>query len=261
MDKREINRGILENVLSGFDIKIADVLEKVIVPIDERTSVYFYTSHYEGLGNAHSDIDVYVISDYDLPHELPYKYFNCDGVSSFTINGLTFDIEYWKEKEINNLITLANSSKGGELDIGLLKILLRLSYSYYIKGNESNIPNQIEEMKINEYVTNRYLLMGRSFYDDAVKMFKLKNYIACLDCCRQSLWNVIGAYNSKNGHANLKEKWISRIFISNKGSGNSDFLDRYYQFQVYSSITEETIEEFVEEFLDFIQDVMSNIML
>lgn len=106
-------------------------------------------------------------------------------------------------------------------------------------------------------VTDRYALFARSSYDDALKMYKAKEFILSLDCCRRALWEVVAALNAVNGCCNLKEKWISKLFIDNKAYGNEELLEDYLAYQIYSCVPKDNLENYVENFLEVIQNFIN----
>lgn len=90
-------------------------------------------------------------------------------------------------------------------------------------------------------------------------MFRAKEYFAAQDCCRNSLWKIIGAINSFSGYPNLKEKWISKIFIDHTGFGFEDILKKYYKFQIYPQVSKENFTEYIKEFIEFLQECINTV--
>jgi hypothetical protein len=260
MDNNCKYKDILEECFSRYNIKLNEVLEKIEVPVDEDTALFFYTSYFEDLGNSGSDIDLYVISNHQLSRELPGKYSTCEGVSTFSLKGLEFDVEYWNPNEIIKIMD-KSINNFASVDGELMKILLRLNYSYspYDSLIAKDMISRLKHVNIEQSVTQKYALVARSIYEDALKMYKAKEYILTLDCCRYALWHSIGAFNSLNGHSNLKEKWISKIIMDNKAYGHQEILNKYLEFQIYSNVNEENIANYVEEFLEFIQELLNTI--
>lgn len=259
MGKRLIYEKILKKRLEEHNLEFKDIISKIEIPLDDETAIFFYTSHFEGLGTKKSDIDIYIISNHKLNRKLPGKYLNCEGVITYQINNLEFDLEYWDIKEINSIITECQENAFIEND--LLKILVRLNYGYSYTENSAtqSMLEKIQKLQIEKIVTGKYALLARSNYDDALKMFYAGEYVAALDCCRRALWDSVSALNSANGHSNLKEKWISKIFLDNNAYGNKELLDEYYKYQVYSSVPSEHIENYVEDFLESIQGFITEI--
>ena len=117
----------------------------------------------------------------------------------------------------------------------------------------------LKKTNIEECVTKQYVLMARSLFSDALKMFRAKEYFAAQDCCRNSLWKIIGAINSFSGYPNLKEKWISKIFIDHTGFGFEDILKKYYKFQIYPQVSKENFTEYIKEFIEFLQECINTV--
>lgn len=255
----ENKKSILRKQIEEHNIEISEVLDKIEVPLDDKTGVFFYTSYFEGLGTKSSDIDLYVISDHILPRALPGKYLSCDGVITFKIKGLEFDVEYWSEIEIKRIID--ECKKNHFIESDLLKLLLRLHYGYSPINNwmAQTILQRLKNLDVEKCVTEKYALISRSSYDDAVKLFQAEEYILSIDCCRRALWDAVTALNSANGHSNLKEKWISKIFIDNNAYGDTELLNKYYEFQVFPVVSQKHFEKYVEEFLEVVQEFISKI--
>lgn len=265
IEVKNMNNKYEKIVLDRFSkhgISIKDVLNKVDVPLDDKTAIFLYMSEFENLGTKDSDIDVYIISDHIPVKNFKRKYLDCLGVNNLSIKGLEFDIEYWHR---DDLLKIVNQYKNGTLmEKSLIKILLRLDFKCTIIDNlyTKMLIDILEKLDIKEYVENFYLVIGTAFYDDAIKLYNAKEYISSLDCCRNALWNVVAAINAQNNFPNLKEKWVSKIFLMHRGYGDEEALKKYYKFQVFPSVpSDEGLISYIEEFLEFINTSMMKVIL
>lgn len=260
-----MNNNYTKIVLDRFyknNISIENLLNQVDVPIDEKTAIFVYMSEFENLGTKDSDIDVYIISDHIPEKNFNRKYLECLGVNNFLVKDLEFDVEYWHRNDIFNIVE--KYKNGSLMEKSLIKILLRLNFKCTITENlyTKTLVGILEKVNIQKYVEKFYLTLGRAFYDDAIKLYNAEEYISALDCCRNALWNVIAALNAQNNYPNLKEKWISKIFLMNKGYGEQNILDKYYKFQIFASVpSDRSFISYLEEFLEFINACIVKVTL
>lgn len=247
---------ILDERLKQCGISKSEFVEKVKGIYDEECAIIIYTSHLEGLGNKNSDFDIYVLSK-ELPKGLVeignHKLLMCK------INKVVCDIEFWKYDQLENMLSIDSISN----DKDKLKFLKRLESGVLLSGKEIGkaYKQKIELLKLDEIIVDYFISCSNEEYDDAIKMFKANNFICCINCARRSLDYAIAALSAKNNHANLNIKWIPKIITDNKGFGNSDIIDKYLSYQIYSNVSEENIENYLEEFLEFISEILINLSL
>lgn len=250
---------VIENFIEGKGATIEEILASIQIELDVDSAVFLYTSHLEGLGNINSDIDVYVITSYEPKLNVYRTNLDCFGVEIKNINGLSFDIEYWSFEKINEYIDKLTNKEVLTFDYGILKILLRLHLSFVAQGHElgEKLKDRLHKLNLEKLIYEQYALEARSEYDDALKMYKSREFILSLDCCRRALWFAIAATNANNRKPNLKNKWISKIFLENKGFGNNDIYERYIQYQIFSNVNKDNLENTVEDMLVLIQDILT----
>lgn len=253
---------IMMHYFDAHNICVEHLLDRIVVPLDGTTAVFAYMSTFESLGTKDSDIDIYVISDHIPKKDFKRKYLECLGVSNLIVDGKEFDIEYWLGTNIEDIISKCKNDC--YVDKSLIKILLRLKFNCVVIENSytKKLLDMLEGIDINKYIEHFYITLTRSFYDDAIKLFKAKEYVSSLDCCRYALWNIVVAINAMNGNPHLKEKWVSKIFIMNEGYGDSELLKKYYKFQGFDMTPyNETVDKYVENFLEFINECMMKVIM
>ncbi|SFO28772.1 hypothetical protein SAMN04487831_11640 [Pseudobutyrivibrio sp. UC1225] len=201
-------------------------------------SILVYISQFEGLGNKDSDFDIYVLTEkkIGLPTEM------------LKIKNACCDIEYWSEEDIDVLTESIDY-----FNYKQLKIIKKMSLAYLISGNDSALIEKIRNIKIDDYIYSYFKSFANAEYDDAVKMFKNHEYIACLSCCQRTVDYWIASVNAKMGRANLNLKWANKIFVDNNGY-DKQILDNYLNIFVYRKIDKKNIEKAVSDMLDFLTD-------
>lgn len=245
------------------NIKISDneILNAISIDLNENDSVFVYSSYFEGLGNKKSDVDIYVIIDqYDSQMFNSNNFYgDCLHVEVKEVNNIQLDIEYWSFETIEKYIIDLLKTSGLSANYDVLKLLLRLYNGKILLSSKNSIQiiKLLQSNKFNQLISNRFSLEARSLYDDAVKMVSVNEYILALDCSRRALWEAVAFFNSVNGKPNLKEKWISKIFIENNGFGETDLLEEYLSLQIYCKVTSENIESFVLDMLQLTQNIMN----
>lgn len=233
-----------------------DVLSKIVIR-DNKQAVFIYTSQLENLGTKDSDFDIYVLTE-TMPSDESMRDEPNKKVQIAIVNGNMLDIEYWDIKFVYTLIDKISSQSYNKVSSDELKLIHRLKIAEVISGYEtgSSVKALIQNSSLKELVVKSYLLSANSELQDAITLYESQEYICALHCGRIALENAIGALNAKNGFTNLKNKWISKIFINNKGY-NEELLKKYLQYQVYCNINSSNVEDFVENMLEFTQNIIS----
>lgn len=234
MEKQEILLKRLSECNSNYNDIISYVEEKV----NGKFEIFTYISQFDGVGNKDSDFDVYVITDknYSYPVEMiKIKSANCD-------------IEYW---EISELVEIANRIDSNNYKY--LKLLKKLSNAIPITSMDSmpNVTDFIQNIDVDDLVYSYFKALSNAEYDDAVRMYNNKEYIACLCCCQRTINYWMASVNAKNKKANLNLKWANKIFIENNGY-EIELLDEYFNTFIYIDVTEGNINRIVTKMIDFI---------
>lgn len=181
------------------------------------------------------------------------------GVNLIQVGDLDLDIEYWTVESIENILQKFVDSKGLSGNYSDLKILLRIFYGYFLYSND--ISNRLQDLlKSHDLLTlikNRVSIEARSLYDEAVKMYEVDEKILALDCARRCLWECASYVNTYYGKANLKQKWISKIFIDNNGFGHKELLENYMKLQIFSNINIDTLDNQLLEMFSLIQSMLN----
>lgn len=211
------------------------------------STIIVYASILDGLGTTLSDVDVYVID----PN--PNKKFH-DGLVHF--EGLELDIEYWSIDKLQRSVCLLDSNNASN-KLEVIKFLLRLENGLIIQASKQNLKEKyLSEINLNKILCAEYSNRSRSLIDDAVQIYNDNLQIAALDESQRAVWMAIAAYNAFNHHGNVKEKWISRIFISNNGFGHPEFVATYKQLCVFCKINTASISQISKERIRFAQKLL-----
>lgn len=246
----------LRVALENSKVEVKDILQSINLKNLKDSEVIAYSSYLEGLGNRNSDIDIYAIQNCEDQLNTPREGFRMEIVY---IKDTVLDIEYWSYGDINRILSLIQEKKINEVKQSELKFLLRLLYGELLIESELgvSIKKRINDSELLEVISEKFALNSRSYLDDAAKMYEVGEYILAMDCARRSLWEAVAFVNSKNGHPNLKYKWISKIFIDNNGFNNSELLNKYIKLQVYPHVTENNIQEYIKEIILLCQSMLA----
>lgn len=252
---------IINKVLLDKDLSLKTITDK-LSQATEDSGILLYTSFLEGLSNKNSDIDVYVFlkDEQNFKNQNMRRYGNCLGVEVIRVGEIELDVEYWSINAVEELIENLINTRGLVGSYEELKLLLRIYHGFFIDRNEvsEKLLYLLETSNFLELVTNRISLEARSYYDDSLKMFEVGEYILALDCARRALWECASLLNAKNGKPNLKSKWISKIYIDNRGYGNQELLERYISLQIYSTVNEQNLNAVLLDMLSLIQDMLNS---
>lgn len=254
-----MKKDVLNSFLEKKQTNISEITDHI--EGHESNGILLYTSFFENLGNKNSDVDIYVF----LPDKEGFnisalrKYNDCLGVDVLRIGELELDIEYWTIESIERIVKKLSDSDGLSGNYSDLKILLRIYHGLFVNSNDISrkILELLKEYNVPKLITNRIALECRSLYDDAIKMYEVGEMILALDCARRCLWECASYMNAFFGKANLKSKWISKIFIDNKAFGNEEIFREYMNLQIYSNISEDNIDEKILEMFSLIQRMMN----
>lgn len=229
-NKYSINQGTLENFMAKQ-------------PTDSY--IVLYTSSIEGLGDSTSDIDMYVITnDSDQLNN-----------SVVTINDLEFDVEYWKVSDIKKLITSAKKLSTAP-PLPSLKVLLRIKKGILFKSSTLlDVINEINLINLDNIVCSSYSQLSRSYVEDTIKLMRDNLAISAAESSLRVVWTAIAAYNAYHHNSNLKQKWMSRIFL------HDDMIDKnlkneYLTLCVYCHLNQDNLITFTKRRLHFAQNLL-----
>ncbi|WP_129045118.1 hypothetical protein [Companilactobacillus metriopterae] len=223
--------------------------------VDEEISgnentIYVYSSLFEGLGTPDSDLDIYVVGK--------------SGDSSYvkTIileNNYKLDVEYWPQKIISDYYVNYSQELNIPKDFFELKVLLRIINSIEItKNNSTSIGSYLDIYGIYNSILELFSKSARSHYEDAMTLYKYGEELSSVDELRRSAWSCAGALNAKSGNINLKEKWISKLFIENYQ--NKYLVNRYSNLMFYSSLSiSNESDVYLDEMIELVNDMLIEI--
>lgn len=236
MDRKDI----LARRLSECNSDYNDIISYVEEKIDGKYEILTYISQFDGVGNKDSDFDIYVITD------KKYQY----SVEMTKIKSLNCDIEYWEISELEKIVDSVDSKNYKHL-----KLLKKMSRAIEITlGDEfPHMTDFLQNLNIDELIYSYYKSLSNAEYDDAVKMYNNKEYVACLCCCQRTVNYWIASVNAKNNKANINLKWANKIFIENNGY-ETETLDEYLKTFIFVDITANNIEQILCKMMDFISN-------
>lgn len=251
---------VLVDRLSECNLSADNILKEIAKSGTEQ-AIFVYISHLENLGTKDSDFDIYVLSENIPDAEFAREEQNCK-VQIAILKGKMLDIEYWSIGYIDKLIENISKFNDSNITIEEIKLIHRLKIAEIIGGDRigNEIKSRIQNSNLSGIVQKKYLLIANSELQDAIALYNSKEYVCALNITRIALENAIGALNAKNGITNLKNKWISKTFMNNRGY-DEKLLNKYLKYQVYCNINENNLGFFVEDMIEFTQDIISSIAI
>ena len=249
---------IVQNRLAEMGLVNGDVLCAVHID-DNILAVIAYTSHLEGLGTRHSDIDVYALvkstEDIECARETALS-----SVKFVVINGAKLDIEYIAISKIESFADLL-SKENVNVSAETLKALNRIRIGeqlYPAEATQTYLKKIISQQAIKVATYKFYQSSANAELEDAMMLFREKEYVSSLMCARAAVKFAIGALNTQNDNINLSVKWVEKIFLMNEGYG---YLQEYMDCLVFSSISDEKFEDAVVETVELAQKILSKAVL
>lgn len=238
---------------NGTDIPISAILNAIHCD-DNVISVIAYWSKMDGLGNKHSDIDLYVITRDNKKVTCDWDYV-LTKISCLYISNVKFDIEYW---EYENLIRIIEQIHNNSLvlieDTLKLTVLSRIFKGICIYGDSIKEKINFEELKDYVIYLNRWSC--KSNYDDAKRFYDVEDYLSALASNSFSIIAGITAYNALNGKVNLQPKWAPKIFVN---IAEQFLLEQYLNSFIFINATKERMPSIVADQLKTLEYIIDKI--
>lgn len=253
-----VNSDIITQYLESKNTNLNEVLSTIRqgIPDDIPFTTVFYSSAMEGLGTSSSDVDVYVLIPQEQKLEYQRTYNSGIGVRVEKIKNAEFDVEYWPIERLNDFLCILKKSDGITGDFNTLKVFLRVNTGYVIRNENSDWDvhfwNELQKIELNNLIAKRFLLDGRSMYDDAIKLDRGGETLLAYEQLQRAAWMVMGAANAIQNKANLKEKWIAKIFFSTE-------MGYDYKSAYEESFLNAFSKSILEMRFDFVQDLMTEL--
>lgn len=192
--------------------------------ISDEDTVFISGSLVEGIGNENSDIDIFIITNRELPTASSIDYEDNFVVNKFdVIDGFQCDIEIWEEKFLTRIIEKLeiidledintrtfNTLK--ELDkpfFDIMSLLHRIKVGYPIHNS-----NKFYEFKESIQWDTYFSLLQRMHtnlidnqYEDIIGNYKAGNYTTAICIARESLVRAIMVLLVSNKVSIDREKW------------------------------------------------------
>jgi len=232
---------VLKKRLDECNANTESIVEFVKKKIKGECEILVYISHFEGLGNKDSDFDVYVLSQ--------KKYDNL--VEMVKLENIKCDIEYWSYDDIKKLVDEIHC-----MDFVRIKALKKMTTAISIYHGDDKMDELLvllNSVDIDEMAYMYFKSILNAEYDDAVKMFKNKEWIACHSCCYRAVNAWLATVNQKNNFGNMNLKWANKIFVDHNGF-DTGLLDDYLNTFVYVNISKENLPQKVEDMMCFLGD-------
>ena len=232
------------------EIPISTILDTIQCN-DNVISVIAYWSKMDGLGNKHSDIDLYVLTKSNTDVKSDWDY-GITKISCPYINGVKFDIEYWEYDKVLQIIDDIHNKKLALIEDNLkLTVLSRIRKGICIFGK--SIKEQINYEETKNYVMYLYRWSCQSCFDDAKHFADVNDYIGALTSNSLAVMAGMTAINAYNNKIILQPKWIPKVFMQTE---ESDLVKQYKDNFVFVTIAEEELESVVYNQFKVIENML-----
>lgn len=225
----------------------------------------------KGMGNRLSDIDLYII----LPNEkFLKKYSSYTSISEkndfFSLNGIPFDITYYKKEEIDLLISSINSleiipnkrifdifeQKNGWNSYKVNEFINRLFHSIPLQNND-NYKTLLKDIDLNKYckIYSQFLttILDNNIIDIEGNL-ESNQFDTALFCTREVYMVFLKIIIYKNLDTVDRDKWIS-LKINNLNFVNKKpVIEMYYK--LFYDIKKDNIKSSILECISFMNDYL-----
>lgn len=242
---------IIDKTLKIKGCSLLELQRKLSTMFPNNVGIIAYMSALEGLGTVTSDVDVYVIER---------NTGNKGNVVQKEIGGVILDVESWDEDELLSIYDGVISEKNDSHNFLKLKVLMRLKQGVSLTNIfDSELFDKLNSSKLETIITNGYASLARSHYDDARKMIKSSELVLALDELRRATWFAAAALSAQRGHANLKEKWITKVFLNSPVS--DELKEQYTKLQIFPSVNEKNLPNVVDELSGFVSNLFFELIM
>ncbi|MEK4957257.1 hypothetical protein [Bacillus sp. CH_442] len=235
-------------------------------------------SIFEGFGNKLSDVDIFILCE-DIPkeedirftkNEYDLKYYGDFGdkvVLNIIINGLSYDIEFWKT---DRMLEIANSLSSEKFNIQNPPKLTKEEYDLFHKSkyakpifNESNFTNFQKKISYNnlgkllaDYSTNTY----SGSMKDVQGAYASEDYVSSYFMARILLETTLPGYLAIKGETSAKEKWLyKKLLRYAKNYNDQEMVAQFHSFYKVDLDNEENIKTKIKEIMGFCQNLNEEI--
>ncbi|RKD31744.1 hypothetical protein [Lacrimispora algidixylanolytica] len=235
---------------NNVDIPISAILESINCD-DNVISVIAYWSQMDGLGNKHSDIDLYVLTHSNTNVKCQWDY-GITKISCPYINGVKFDIEYWEYDKVMQIIAdIHNKSLVLIEDRVKLTVLSRIYKGICIFGK--TIKEQINYEELRNYIIYLYRWSCKSSYDDAKHFADVSDYTGTLTSNSFAVMAGMTAINACNSKLILQPKWVPKVYMETEAN---DLVTQYIDGFVFVNVTEQHLPFLVDNQLKIIKRML-----
>jgi hypothetical protein len=238
----------------GIELSAMDLLARATCP--RNSTVIVSGSLLEGLGNTHSDVDIYVFSS-ELPKvsEIGKRnYFKAEGdcvrqvFDALDNEGLCFDVEYYLESELNTIIKkLEDLYDKARHSTKILRqqltyheddLIHKCLIGVEIAGRELSELIDVASVKSKfSFVKYRGLAGGYPEFKDIRGMFYAGDMDSCYGVMRRYVEEHAMALTYVAGDTNTKDKWLIRK-LRRLPANNNDLAEKVIEW-LYSDVSTE----------------------
>lgn len=179
--------------------------------------VYLSGSLVEGLGNAWSDIDVYVVSDLK-PVGDSITAEGAAAVSNHLLESRRIDYEYWPPAYLDELATRLANLRPGQRVTGVLSLVdevflhrLLIGLPLSNEGALARAQSRIRKDDFALYLSKKAIEATNGIFEDVGGMIESGDVEAGLFRCRDLLAAALDAFVHSRGQTNPNPKWRIKV--------------------------------------------------
>lgn len=243
-------------MLDVRNISVDQLLALERLPRDGAFASYIAGSAIDGLGNAWSDIDLYVIGDC-----APVGDFVIDNgnhhVSIHYLDSQRVDFEFWKPGHIKELAAkldgFVDDKLGDEVPLSIAEqqFVHRLLHNSPCFGNVETWARTFDIKQLSRMQMSACVRQTDSLHEDICGMLESGDYASAALLCRPLLENALGASLHASGNTIPTAKW--RFQIAAKMQPKIDCLDMWWELQFPSLPRQEDTASLLKHIVDCIR--------
>lgn len=214
--------------LASWNLNFDDII-KCFRPLTPSETAFLVGSVPEGLSDPLSDIDLIVIADNDLGHEVVVQTPECEESVARLPSGQEVNFEYWNSEDLENFVQRLNASMDTLDDPSKLNKLFRfgdreLMLLHRIRAGLALANPEVAEHwrkrlrleLLPDYFIIMHLGHHYGYREDAIAQVQYGDRLAALNVMRMSMDNLAAAMLCSVGATNPYTKWRTRLLEQHK---------------------------------------------
>jgi predicted nucleotidyltransferase len=228
--------------LASWNLNFDDIV-KSFRPLTPSETVFLVGSVPEGLSDPLSDIDLIVIADNDLGHDVVVHTPECEESVARLPSGQEINFEYWNSEDLEDFVKRLNASMDTIDDPSKLNKLFRfgdreLMLLHRIRAGLALANPEVAEHwrkrlrleLLPDYFIIMHLGHHYGYREDAIAQVQYGDRLAALNVMRMSMDSLAAAMLASVGATNPYTKWRTRLLEQNKEALGAAEVDKLMGF-------------------------------